>query len=81
MTIDEIIENEKNIVEKEQYFQDTHIMFTTDEGEDVTIEMFYADDTECINDALQNSALNLEYHKEIINLLEELKTYKEKVER
>ena len=55
MTIDEAIEKEKGIIKQERIFQDTHVLFVDDDGEEVTIEILYADDTECIEEALQKS--------------------------
>lgn len=72
MTIDEAIAREKRIYEENQKVVDTHIIC-----KDVTLEEFYCDDTEVIEEHLNNYKLSSEYHKQITEWLEELKIYKE----
>lgn len=76
MTLEEIIERESAIIKHEQFFQDTHIVFTDDEGEDVTIEMLHCDDTECIEESLEISKHNLEYHQQLVDCIKELEVFR-----
>lgn len=79
MTLKEIIEKENAIIKHEQFFQDTHIVFTDDDGEDITIEMLYCDDTECIEESLEISKCNLEYHQQLVDYIKELETFRKQI--
>ena len=69
MTIDEAVAREKRICEENQKVVDTHIIC-----EDVTLEEFYCDDTEVIEEHLNNYKFASRYHKQIAEWLEELKS-------
>lgn len=79
MTLKEIIKKENAIIEHEQFFQDTHIVFTDDDREDITIEMLYCDDTEIIEESLEISKHNLEYHQQLVDCIQELETFRKQV--
>lgn len=68
MTLDEIIKRENKIAEENQKIVDTQIVF-----DDVSISELYCDDTEVIEEHLENYRRCAEYHKQIATLLEELK--------
>lgn len=71
MTIDEAkIENK--IVEENQKIVDTEIVF-----DDVSLSQLYCDDTEVIEEHLENYKKCVEYHEQIVEWLEELKAYRE----
>ena len=72
MTIDEAIQRENKIAEENQKIVDTEIVF-----DDVSLSQLYCDDTEVIEEHLENYKKCAEYHKEIAEWLEELKAYKE----
>ena len=80
MSIEEIIKKENEIIKHEKFFQETHIVFTNDDGEDVTIDMLHCDDTELIEDSLEISRKNLEYHQELVEYLKELIIFRKQVE-
>lgn len=81
MTLEEIIKKENGIIKNEQFFQDTHIVFTDDTGEDVTIEMLCCDDTECIEESLEKSRKKLEYHKQLVDCIKELATFRKQAKK
>lgn len=72
MSIDEAIQRENKIAEENQKIVDTEIVF-----DDVSLSKLYCDDTEVIEEHLENYKKCAEYHKKIAELLEELKAYKE----
>ena len=72
MTIDEAIQRENNIAEENQKIVDTEIVF-----DDVSLSQLYCDDTEVIEEHLENYKKCAEYHKKIAAWLEELKAYRE----
>lgn len=72
MSIDEVIRIENNIAEENQKIVDTEIVF-----DDVSLSQLYCDDTEVIEEHLENYKKCAEYHKKIAEWLEELKAYKE----
>lgn len=72
MTIDEAIQRENNIAEENQKIVDTEIVF-----DDVSLSQLYCDDTEVIEEHLENYKKCVEYHEQIAEWLEELKAYKE----
>ena len=72
MTIDEAIQIENNIAEENQKIVDTQIVF-----DGVYISQLYCDDTEVIEEHLENYKKCVEYHEQIVEWLEELKAYKE----
>ena len=72
MTIDEAIQRENKIAEENQKIVDTEIVF-----DDVSLSQFYCDDTEVIEEHLENYKKCAEYHKNIAEWLEELKAYRE----
>ena len=71
MTLDETIEREYKIAEENQKIVDTQIVF-----DDVSISELYCDDTDVIEEHLDNYKKCAEYHKQIAGWLEELKMYK-----
>ena len=71
MTLDEAIQRENKISEENQKIVDTQIVF-----DDVSISELYCDDTEIIEEHLSNYKKCAEYHKQIVEWLEELKMYK-----
>ena len=68
MTIDEAIQRENKIVEENQKIVDTEIVF-----DDVSLSQLYCDDTEVIEEHLENYKKCAEYHKKLAEWLEELK--------
>ena len=68
MTIDEAIQRENNIAEENQKIVDTEIVF-----DDVSLSQLYCDDTEVIEEHLENYKKCVEYHEQIVEWLEELK--------
>ena len=72
MTIDEAIQRENKIAEENQKIIDTEIVF-----DDVSLSQLYCDDTEVIEEHLENYKKCAEYHKKIAAWLEELKAYRE----
>lgn len=72
MTIDEAIQRENNFAEENQKIVDTQIVF-----DDVSLSQLYCDDTEVIEEHLENYKKCAEYHKKIAEWLEELKAMKE----
>ena len=70
MTLDEAIQRENKIAEENQKIVDTQIVF-----DDVSISELYCDDTEVIEEHLSNYRKCAEYHKQITDWLEELKSY------
>ena len=71
MTIDEAIQRENKIVEENQKIVDTEIVF-----DDVSLSQLYCDDTEVIEEHLENYKKCAEYHEQIVEWLKELKMYK-----
>lgn len=71
MTIDETIKREKEIHKDNQMVVETHIVH-----EDFTLEELYCDDTEVIEEHLESYRFASEYHKQIAEWLEELKSLK-----
>ena len=74
MTLDEAIEKENKIAEENQKIVDTQIVF-----DGVYISQLYCDDTEVIEEHLENYKKCAEYHKKIAEWLEELKSYRASV--
>ena len=74
MTLDEAIEKEKKIAEENQKIVDTQIVF-----DDVSISELYCDDTEVIEEHLSNYKKCAEYHDQLAEWLEELKSYRTSV--
>ena len=72
MSIDEAIQRENKIVEENQKIVDTEIVF-----DDVSLSKLYCDDTEVIEEHLENYKKCAEYHKKLAEWLEELKAYRE----
>ena len=72
MTLDEIIQRENKIAEENQKIVDTEIVF-----DDVSLSQLYCDDTEVIEEHLENYKKCAEYHKKVAELLEELKVYQQ----
>ena len=73
MTIDEAIQRENKIAEENQKIVDTEIVF-----DDVSLSQLYCDDTEVIEEHLENYKKCAEYHKQLAEWLEELKDYRDK---
>ena len=71
MTLDEAIQRENKIAEANQKIVDTEIVF-----DDVYLSQLYCDDTEVIEEHLSNYRKCAEYHEQIAEWLEELKTIK-----
>ena len=71
MTIDEAIEKENKIAKENQKIVDTQIVF-----DNVSISELYCDDTEVIEEHLSNYKKCAEYHEQIAEWLEELKSIK-----
>ena len=67
MTLDEAIQRENKIAEENQKIVDTEIVF-----DDVSLSKLYCDDTEVIEEHLENYKKCAEYHKKIAEWLEEL---------
>ena len=74
MTLDEAIQRENKIAEENQKIVDTQIVF-----DGVYISQLYCDDTEVIEEHLENYKKCAEYHKKIAEWLEELKSYRASV--
>lgn len=72
MTIDEAIQRENKIAEENQKIVDTEIVF-----DDVSLSKLYCDDTEVIEEHLENYKKCAEYHKKLVEWLEELKFIKQ----
>ena len=68
MTLDEAIQRENKIAEENQKIVDTEIVF-----DDVSLSQLYCDDTEVIEEHLENYKKCAEYHKKLAEWLEELK--------
>ena len=68
MSIDEAIQRENKIAEENQKIVDTEIVF-----DDVSLSQLYCDDTEVIEEHLENYKKCAEYHKQLVDWLEELK--------
>ena len=68
MTLDEAIQRENKIAEENQKIVDTEIVF-----DDVSLSQLYCDDTEVIEEHLDNYKKCAEYHKKLAEWLEELK--------
>ena len=68
LRIDEAIQRENKIAEENQKIVDTQIVF-----DDVSIPELYCDDTEVIEEHLDNYKKCVEYHEQIAEWLEELK--------
>ena len=71
MSIDEAIQRENKIAEENQKIIDTEIVF-----DDVSLSQLYCDDTEVIEEHLENYKKCAEYHKKLADWLEELKALK-----
>ena len=71
MTLDETIEREYKIAEENQKIVDTQIVF-----DDVSISELYCDDTDVIEEHLNNYKKCAEYHKQIAEWLEDYKRLK-----
>ena len=76
MSIYEAIQRENKIAEENQKIVDTEIVF-----DDVSLSQLYCDDTEVIEEHLENYKKCAEYHKNLAEWLEELKAYKENQHR
>ena len=72
MTLDEAIQRENKIAEENQKIVDTEIVF-----DDVSLSQLYCDDTEVIEEHLENYKKCAEYHKKLAEWLEELKDYRD----
>ena len=72
MTINEAIQRENKIAEENQKIVDTEIVF-----DDVSLSQLYCDDTEVIEEHLENYKKCAEYHKKLAEWLEELKDYRD----
>ena len=72
ISIDEAIQRENKIAEENQKIVDTQIVF-----DDVSLSQLYCDDTEVIEEHLENYKKCAEYHKKIAEWLEELKMLRE----
>lgn len=74
---EEAIKKEIKVAEESQKVVDTHIVFTDDNGDGVSVEEIYADDTEIIDAHLLHYQFCADYHKFIADQLEKL----EKIEQ
>ena len=74
MTIDEAIQAENKIAEENQKIVDTEIVF-----DDVSLSQLYCDDTEVIEEHLENYKKCAEYHKKVAEWLEDYKHIKEEI--
>ena len=72
LSIDEAIQRENKIAEENQKIVDTEIVF-----DDVSLSQLYCDDTEVIEEHLENYKKCAEYHKKLAEWLEELKDYRD----
>ena len=73
ISIDKAIQRENKIAEENQKIVDTEIIF-----DDVSLSQLYCDDTEVIEEHLENYKKCAEYHKQLAKWLEELKDYQDK---
>ena len=73
LSIDEAIQIENKISEENQKIVDTEIIF-----DGVSLSQLYCDDTEVIEEHLENYKKCAEYHKQLSEWLEELKDYRDK---
>ena len=73
ISIDEAIQRENKIAEENQKIVNTEIIF-----DDVSLSQLYCDDTEVIEEHLENYKKCAEYHKQLAQWLEELKDYQDK---
>ena len=73
MTLDEAIQRENNIAEENQKIVDTQIVF-----DNVSISELYCDDTEVIEEHLENYKKCAEYHKKVAEWLEDYKRIKQR---
>lgn len=73
LSIDEAIQRENKIAEENQKIVDTQIVF-----DNVSIPELYCDDTEVIEEHLDNYKKCVEYHEQLAEWLEELKDYRDK---
>lgn len=64
MTIDEIILKETEIAQEFQKVIDTHMM-----SDDISLEEFYCDDTEIIEENLKRYKELSDYHSTIVNIM------------
>lgn len=71
LTIDEVILREKRIYAENLKIVDTHVL----SGE-FTLEELYCDDTDAIKESLRQRKFDSEYHRQVAEWLEELKSYK-----
>ena len=74
MTLDETIQRENKIAEENQKIVDTEIVF-----DDVSLSQLYCDDTEVIEEHLENYKKCAEYHKKVAEWLEDYKRIKEEI--
>ena len=74
MSIDEAIQRESKIAKENQKIVDTQIVF-----DNVSISELYCDDTEVIEEHLSNYKKCAEYHEQLAEWLEELKSYRASV--
>ena len=74
MSIDEAIQRENKIAEENQKIVDTEIVF-----DDVSLSQLYCDDTEVIEEHLENYKKCAEYHKNVAEWLEDYKRIKEEI--
>lgn len=74
MTLDEAIQRENKIAEENQKIVDTEIVF-----DDVSLSQLYCDDTEVIEEHLENYKKCAEYHKKVAEWLEDYKRIKEEI--
>ena len=72
ISIDEAIQRENKIAEENQKIVDTEIIF-----DDVSLSQLYCDDTEVIEEHLENYKKCAEYHKQLAKWLEDYKRLKE----
>ena len=66
---EEVIKQEIKVAEESQKVVDTHIVFTDDDGDGVSVEEIYADDTEIIDAHLLHYQFCADYHKFIAEQL------------
>lgn len=72
--LDEAIQRENKIAEENQKIVDTEIVF-----DDVSLSQLYCDDTEVIEEHLENYKKCAEYHKKVAEWLEDYKRIKEEI--
>lgn len=75
MTLDEAIKIQEDIAEENQKIIDTRIIF-----DDVTLDEFFCDDTEVIEEHLVRYQRCADEHRQIAEWLKELKDYNERYE-